>query len=157
VTDLPASTERVLAASERLGLEIHVAEFPEGTKTSADAAKAVGCPVSAIAKSMLFVVDDEPVVVLMSGDHRVDIAKLGETHGGAARRADLDEVRRHTGFVAGGTPPFGHPEPLTIYADTSLRRNERVWASGGTPTTVFEVALADLVRVTGARWVDVAG
>ncbi|NIS33871.1 MAG: YbaK/EbsC family protein [Actinobacteria bacterium] len=131
--------------------------YPDGTKTSADAAAAVGAPISAIAKSMAMMVDDDPVIVLMSGDRRVDASKLATAHGGSTgRRATLDEVRRHTGFAAGGTPPIAHPAPLVIYADVSLRRNERVWVAGGTPTTVFEIALDELMRVTAATWVDVA-
>lgn len=155
--DLPASTQRVLAEAQRLGLDVRLEVYPDGTKTSADAAAAVGCDISAIAKSMVFMVDDEPVIVLMAGDRRVDRKRLAEVHGGhKARRASLEQVRTHSGFAAGGTPPFGHPEPIVLYADISLRRNELVWAAGGTPTTVFEVDLEDLVRVTGAKWADVA-
>ncbi len=157
MSDLPASTQRVLAEANRLGLEVRLEVYPDGTKTSEDAAAAVGCELAAIAKSMVFMVDDEPVIVLMSGDHRVDTRKLCEVHGAArARRATLDEVREHTGFVAGGTPPIAHPAPIALYADPTLRRNELVWAAGGTPTTVFEVALDDLIRVTDAVWADVA-
>ncbi|NIT97116.1 MAG: YbaK/EbsC family protein [Actinobacteria bacterium] len=146
-----------MAEAARLGLKVEPVVYPDGTKTSADAAAAVGAPISAIAKSMAMMVDDDPVIVLMSGDRRVDASKLATAHGGSTgRRATLDEVRRHTGFAAGGTPPIAHPAPLVIYADVSLRRNERVWVAGGTPTTVFEIALDELMRVTAATWVDVA-
>lgn len=154
--ELPPATLRFLAAAERLGLELEPLVFPDGTKTSQDAADAIGCPVSAIVKSMVFMVDDEPVLVLMSGDLRVDTAKLEAIHGGSARRATLDEVRDHTGFAAGGTPPIGHPEPVVTYADVSLRRNDPVWAAAGTPTTVCAMSLPTLVHVTGAQWVEVA-
>lgn len=154
--ELPAATLRFLAAAERVGLEVEPLVFPDGTKTSQDAADAIGCPVSAIVKSMVFMVDDEPVLVLMSGDLRVDTGKLETVHGGKARRATLEEVRTHTGFAAGGTPPIGHPEPIVTYADISLRRNDPVWAAAGTPTTVCAIPLTTLVHVTGAQWSEVA-
>lgn len=155
--DLPDATQRLLAEAMRLGLTITPVVYPDGTKTAADAAAAIGCDVSAIVKSLVFMADGEPVLVLMSGDRRVDAGKLGSVRGAAdVRRATLDEVRTHTGYVAGGTPPFGHPAPLTIYADDSLRRNEEVWAAGGTPTTVFEIDLDRLIAVTDAVWTDVA-
>lgn len=154
--EIPEATQRFIRAAERIGLAVRPRVFPDGTKTSEDAAAAIGCPLSAIAKSMVFMVDNEPVIVLMSGDRRVDGDKLAALHGGEARRATLDEVRAFTGFAAGGTPPIGHPAPVVTYADVSLRRNDPVWAAAGTPTTVFEVPLATLVHVTGARWAELA-
>jgi prolyl-tRNA editing enzyme YbaK/EbsC (Cys-tRNA(Pro) deacylase) len=145
-----------MAAAARVGLDVDPVVYPEGTKTSHDAAAAIGCPLAAIAKSMVFMVGEEPVIVLMSGDRRVDTAKLVARHGGKARRANLEEVRIHTGFAAGGTPPIGHPEPIVTYADISLRRNDPVWAAGGTPTTVFEIPLGKLISVSGAEWADLA-
>lgn len=154
---LPGATERVVAAALAAGLAINVRTFPEGTKTSAEAAAAVGCPVSAIVKSLVFMVDDRPVVGLLPGDRRLDTAKLAAAAGGlAARRASLDEVRDATGYAAGGTPPFGYPAPVPVYADPGLRRHGEVWAAGGTPTTVFPIALDALVEVSGAVWVDLA-
>lgn len=155
--DLPDATHRLLAEASRLGLTIAPILYPDGTKTAADAAAAIGCDVSAIVKSLLFMADGAPVLVLMSGDLRVDPGKLASLEGAAeVRRASLDEVRTHTGYVAGGTPPFGHPAPLVIYADESLRRNGEVWAAGGTPTTVFEIDLDTLIAATDAVWADVA-
>jgi len=155
--DLPDASRRFVAAAGSLGLDIEVHHFPEGTKTSQEAADAIGCPVSAIAKSLVFTVDGEAVVALLPGDKRLDTAKLAQVHGGAkARRADLDTARKATGYAAGGTPPFGHPKPMTVYADEMLRRHELVWAAGGTPTTVFPIALDDLVRLSGATWADLA-
>jgi prolyl-tRNA editing enzyme YbaK/EbsC (Cys-tRNA(Pro) deacylase) len=74
----------------------------------------------------------------------------------AARRATLEEAREATGFAAGGTPPFGYPGPLRVFADLALQRHDLVWAAGGTPTTVFPILLSDLVSAAGAEWVDVA-
>lgn len=156
-TDVPASSQRVIEAGQALGVEVEVRHFPQGTKTSQDAADAIGCPVAAIVKSLVFTVDDDPVVALLAGDLRLDINKLAAAHGGRmAARADLETVRAATGYAAGGTPPFGHARPLPIYADPGLRRNEIVWAAAGTPTTVFPINVERLADVAGAFWVDLA-
>jgi Cys-tRNA(Pro) deacylase len=154
---IPDATRRFLSAAAALGLQVEPVVHPDGTKTAADAAAAVGCDVSAIVKTLVFMADDEPVLVLMSGDRMVDLGKLaGLRDTSDVRRAGLDEVRTHTGYAAGGTPPVGHATPMDVYADESLRRNDQVWAAAGTPTTVFPIALEVLVSVTKATWVDVA-
>src|ERR1700752_266257 len=99
----------VAAAAAAEGLAIEVRRFPEGTRTAADAARAVGCEVAQIVKSLVFIVDDRPVVALVSGANRVNLEKLANAAGGtSARRADGDEARAATGFAIGGVPPFGH-------------------------------------------------
>lgn len=155
--DLPEASRRVIDAAAQRGLDIGVHLFPDGTKTSADAAAAAGCDLSAIAKSLVFLVDDRPVVVIMSGDHRVDPALLAAAMGGeAGRRAGLEEAREATGFAAGGTPAFGYANPVDVVIDVSLRRHTEVWSAAGTPTTVYPILLDDLARASEARWVDVA-
>ena len=130
--------------------------YPEGTKTAEDAANAIGCHVSAIVKSLVFVVGDEPVVALVPGDLRLDTARLSKVAGGGeVRRASLDEVRDATGFAAGGTPPFGHATPLRVFADPALKRNDPVWAAAGTPTTVFPISISDLDRLASPVWITV--
>ena len=154
---LPRATLRVVEAAHVLGLEIEVRQFPEGTRTAADAAAAIGCDVAAIVKSLVFVVDARPVVALVPGDLRLDVHKLSAAlGGGAARRASLEEVREATGYAAGGTPPFGHARRLEMVADIRLGRHDPLWAAAGTPTTVFPIAQRDLLRVTGAVEADVA-
>ncbi len=130
--------------------------FPEGTKTAEEAANAIGCHVSAIVKSLVFMVGEEPVVALVPGDLRLDIDKLSAAAGGGeVRRASLEEVREATGFAAGGTPPFGHATELRVFADLALKRNDPVWAAAGTPTTVFPIALSDLDRLASPLWITV--
>lgn len=151
-----------MSAAEELGLQLDVRVFPEGTKTAPDAAAAVGCPVAAIVKSLVFVVEhrdetSEPVLVLVPGDRRLDTDRLAEVaEARSCRRASLEEVREATGYAAGGTPPFGHVRPVRVYADRSLRRHDPVWAAGGTPTTVFPISLEDLDRAVQPVWADVA-
>jgi prolyl-tRNA editing enzyme YbaK/EbsC (Cys-tRNA(Pro) deacylase) len=154
---LPPATVRFTEAAAALGIDVEPHVFPEGTKTSADAARAVGCDLSAIAKSLVFMAGEEPVLVLMSGDKRVDTAKLARVCGvEKTRRASLDKVREHTGYVAGGTPAFGLTRPLRVFADPSLRRNGEVWSAAGTPTTVFPLELDRLIEASGADWHDLA-
>ena len=156
--ELPEASQRLLAAVPELETELHF--FPEGTKTAGDAAAAIGCPVSAIVKSLVFVVFDkqseEPVVALVPGDLRLDTAKLAGAAGMEdARRASLDEVRAATGYAAGGTPPFGHETPLRVFADPQLKRNDPVWAAGGTPATVFPISISDMDRLAKPVWAPI--
>jgi prolyl-tRNA editing enzyme YbaK/EbsC (Cys-tRNA(Pro) deacylase) len=155
---LPAAAQRVIAAGADLGVSVEMHHFPEGTKTSQDAANAIGCDLAAIAKSIVLTLDDrEQVVVFASGDTRIDLERLAAAAGATrARRATLEEARAATGFAAGGTPPFGYPHPIRVFADRALQRHDLVWSAGGTPTTVFPIALEELVRAAGAEWVEVA-
>lgn len=151
-----ANATRVVAAAEAHGLAIVVQEHPDGTRTAADAAAAVGCEVARIVKSLVFTVDDAPVIALVAGDARLDEARLAEAAGGRVGRADADLVRDATGFPIGGVPPFGHPSPLLTFVDESLLAHDTVWAAAGTPRHVFEVDPADLLRVSGGRTVPLA-
>lgn len=154
MTELPDATRRLLDSVELDPTSIML--YPEGTKTAEDAAAAIGCPVSAIVKSLVFVVDDQPVVALVPGDLRLDTEALSQIAGGGkVRRASLDEVREATGFAAGGTPPFGHARSLRVFADPALRRNDPVWAAAGTPNTVFPISIRDLDRLGSPTWAPI--
>jgi prolyl-tRNA editing enzyme YbaK/EbsC (Cys-tRNA(Pro) deacylase) len=154
---LPDATKRFLKSAQRVGLSLDIHHFPEGTRTSADAAAAVGCRLSAIAKSLVFIADEEPVVAILSGDHRLDPNKLAAAAGASrARRASLEEARAATGYAAGGTPAFGYPRPLAVFVDNGLGRHQEVWSAAGTPTTVYPIQLAELVRAAGAQMADLA-
>lgn len=148
---------RVVAAARDAGLEISVETFPEGTRTAEEAARAVGCEVGQIVKSLVFVGADAAVVVLVSGVNRVDVAKLTDILGtGAVRRANADEAREATGFAIGGIPPFGHVRPLPVLVDRELLAHETLWAAAGRPDAVFSIRPDDLVRASGGRVADVA-
>lgn len=151
------SVTRVIEAAAALGVTISVHRFPKGTKTAAHAAAAIGCPVAAIVKSLVFVVDEEPVVALVPGDRRLDPDRLAAlAEGKEARRAGLDEARAATGFVAGGTPPFGYPTPLRVFADSQLKRHDPVWAAAGTPDSVFPIRVAALEDAIRPLWGDIS-
>jgi prolyl-tRNA editing enzyme YbaK/EbsC (Cys-tRNA(Pro) deacylase) len=154
--DLPTAAEAVVAAGRSRGLELDVREFPEGTRTAADAARAIGCQVDQIVKSLVFVADNEPVLVLTSGGNRVDVVKVGKERSAAVvRKADAGEVRAATGYAIGGTPPFGHARELTVLVDRHLTGFEVVWAAAGTPRHVFPIAPADLLQATGGQVADI--
>jgi prolyl-tRNA editing enzyme YbaK/EbsC (Cys-tRNA(Pro) deacylase) len=143
--------DRFLAAARALGLEPDVHRFPEGTKTAEDAARAIGCDVAQIVKSLVLTADGRPLLALTSGAHRADTARLAELAGArGVRRATPEEARAATGFAVGGTPPFGHPRPVRAFCDRTLLAHEVVWAAAGTPDSVFSITPDDLVRVTGA-------
>ena len=152
------NAQAVVDAGRERGVEVAVQEFPEGTRTAADAAAAIGVGVAQIVKSLVFVVDDQVVVALVSGPNRLDEDRLAAVAGGAGvRRAGADEVRDATGYPIGGVPPFGHRTTLPTYVDRSLLTYDVVWAAAGTPRHVFPVTPADLVRVSGATTADIAG
>lgn len=146
---MAGAVERFVEAARALGLEPDVHRFPEGTKTADDAARAIGCDVAQIVKSLVFVAGDDPVLALTSGRHRVDTVRLGALCGsGEARRASPEEARSATGFAVGGTPPFGHPAPVRTFVDETLLSFQTVWAAAGTPDSVFPLAPEDLVRLS---------
>lgn len=139
-----------------LGLEPDVRSFPDGTRTAADAAAAIGCELSQIVKSLIFAADGVPVLVLMDGASRVDVeAVRRELGAGAVTRADATLVRETTGYAIGGVPPFGHRTRTRVLADRSLLAHEVVWAAAGTPHTVFPMDPRELIRHAGAALADV--
>lgn len=151
----PSAIERFLASAEDLGLTLEVREFPKGTRTAVDAARAIGGDVGQIVKSLVFVAGTEPFLALTSGPNRADTARLSELLGGVpVRRADPEEARGATGFAIGGTPPFGHPRRLRVLCDRDLLGYEEVWAAAGTPTAVFRIGPDDLLRASGAEPAD---
>ncbi|MGQ0606879.1 MAG: YbaK/EbsC family protein [Chloroflexota bacterium] len=152
-----ANVSRVVTAARDAGLEVTVERFPEGTRTAADAARAVGCEVGQIVKSLVFMADDIPVIALVSGSNRVDLDRLAAALGtDSTRRADGDEARAATGFAIGGVPPFGHARPIMVVVDRDLLAHERLWAAAGLPDTVFAIGPDELVRVSGGRVADLA-
>jgi prolyl-tRNA editing enzyme YbaK/EbsC (Cys-tRNA(Pro) deacylase) len=147
--------DRFLQAAAVLGHPVEVRRFPEGTRTAEDAARAVGCELGQIVKSLVFVADGRPVLALTSGANRVDAAKLAALAGALeVRRATPEEARAATGFAVGGTPPFGHPSRIPTFLDPDLLAYEEVWAAAGTPDAVFRITPQELRRVTGAEVAD---
>jgi prolyl-tRNA editing enzyme YbaK/EbsC (Cys-tRNA(Pro) deacylase) len=146
----------VEAALRAAGIDPQVRVLPESAPTAAAAAAQLGCPVAAIANSLVFDADGRPLLVLTSGAHRVDTGKLA-AHVGVQRlaRASAAFVREHTGQVIGGVAPLGHPAPIRTLIDESLAAQERIWAAAGHPHTVFPSTYGQLLAATGAQPVAV--
>ena len=155
MSDVHPNTVRVIAAAREAGLEITTRRFPEGTKTAADAAAAIGVVVGQIVKSLVFGVDNEIVMALVSGSNQLDEKKLAAAAGGAkCSRVDADAVRAATGYPIGGVPPFGHSTQLRVFVDPDLLHYDEVWAAAGTWNDNFGAAPADIVRVAGGVVTD---
>jgi prolyl-tRNA editing enzyme YbaK/EbsC (Cys-tRNA(Pro) deacylase) len=140
-----------------LGDRFEVMEFDASTRTSEDAAAAIGCSVRQIAKSVIFraVNSGRPVLVVASGPNRVDEKKVAQLIGEPIGRADADFVREQTGYTIGGVPPVGHATPPVVLIDASLKTLSEIWAAGGTPNAVFRLTPDDLVTLTGGLVGDV--
>ena len=155
MSDIHPNIVRVTAAAKERGLEISTRRFPEGTKTAADAAAAIGVTVGQIVKSLVFGVDNEIVMALVSGSNQLDEKKLALAAGGAkCARVDADAVREATGYPIGGVPPFGHATQLRVFVDPDLLQYDEVWAAAGTWNDNFGAAPADIVRVAGGVVTD---
>ena len=149
------SVRRVEAALEQAGIATRIVEFPESTRTAKEAADAIGTTVGRIVKSLVFLAEGVPVVVLASGANRVDTERLGRGLGKRIERADAEVVRTATGFAIGGVAPLGYPAPLEVVVDPPLLAYHVVWAAACAPYAVFSILPDDLVRVAGGRLVDV--
>ncbi len=141
---------------ERRGGTGRIVVLPDSVHTAALAAQALGCEVGAIANSLLFDADGQPVLILTSGAHRVATDRVAERIGvSALRRATPDFVRAHTGQVIGGVSPIGHPAQVPTYIDPWLRKYDEVWAAAGHPAAVFSSSFDELVAMTGATETEV--
>ena len=142
------------AALRAARIDTEVREFPESTRTAAEAAAAIGTTVGQIVKSLVFVGGAHPVLALVSGSNRLALPRLSALVGDKVGKADAGTVRRATGYAIGGVPPVGFPAPIPTYIDRDLLQYETVWAAAGTPHHVFPITPADLVRVTNGTVAD---
>lgn len=145
-----SSVERVRAALLAAGHPDTIQSFPEGTRSAADAAAAVGCDVAQIAKSIVFRAGTRAVLVIASGANRVDMGKVAAAIGQPVKRADGGWVRDTTGFAIGGVSPLGHIAPPILLLDADLMALDPIWAAAGSPMHVFRTSPAELQRMTGA-------
>ena len=158
---MPSNSEggaaRVEKALREFGLQFEVRRFPSSTRTSEEAAQAVGCRVGQIAKSLIFRGRDSgrPVLVVASGANRVDEKAVGRLLGEKIERADPAFVREMTGFAIGGVPPLAHRRPSAVFLDNDLLLHDTIWAAAGTPNAVFALSPRDLPGLTGGRFHDI--
>ncbi len=151
------ANDRFRAASQALDFYPDIQYFPEGTRTAADAANAVGCSIGQIVKSLVFAADEQPVLLLVSGSNRVD-EKLVENFLNATSLsiAAPDEVKEATGFAIGGTPPFGHNQQIQTIMDSDLNQYDQVWAAAGTPDSCFPISPTELCKIANATVADIS-
>jgi len=148
---------RFEVAARGLGIAPEVLRFPDETRTAADAARAIGCEVAQIVKSLVFMADGTGFLALTSGPNRADTDRLAEIlEAREVRRATPDEAREATGYAIGGTPPFGHPRALRTLIDRDLTRFDVVWAAAGAPDSVFPITPDQLAGATGGVVADFA-
>jgi prolyl-tRNA editing enzyme YbaK/EbsC (Cys-tRNA(Pro) deacylase) len=139
-------------AGKETGLAVK--EFPAGTRTAIDAARAVGCEVGQIVKSLVFVAGGRPVVALVSGANRLDEKRFAAVAGEPVLKADAETARTATGYSIGGVPPFGHATDVPVFMDRDLLGYEVVWAAAGRPDSVFQIAPDRLRDLSGATLTD---
>lgn len=154
---LSSSVEKVQRALEALGFHHPVMELPASTRTSVEAAQAVGCKVGQIAKSLVFMGKEtsRPILVIASGANRVNEQKIAQFASEPVTKADADFVRVQTGFAIGGVPPVGHLRKMEIFIDEDLLQYDVIWAAAGSPHAVFKLSPSDLLRMTGGRVLDI--
>lgn len=154
----PAAHPDALRVQAALGGRFRVVEFEQSTKTSAEAAAAVGCSVAQIAKSIMLktVRDQKPVLVIASGVNRVAEKKVSAVLGEKVKSAGTDFVMENAGVAPGGVAPVGHKVQPVILLDQDLKAFDVIWAAGGTPNAVFQLTWSDLVAITGGTPADVA-
>lgn len=157
MSPLSPSAQKVQDALDRQGGNHAVVELPQTTRTSKEAAQAIGCTVEQIAKSLVFRGKQtrRAVLVIASGPNRVNEARIAELIGEPIEKPDADFVIQETGFVIGGVPPLGHAHPLPTYVDEDLLRYAEIWAAAGNPFAVFKLTPTDLVRLTGGTVIGV--
>jgi prolyl-tRNA editing enzyme YbaK/EbsC (Cys-tRNA(Pro) deacylase) len=154
---LSSSPLRVQQALNAIGLQLEVVELPGSTRTSHEAAQAIGCQVGQIAKSIVFkaITSQRPILVIASGPNRVNEKVIAERLGEMVGKADADFVRLHTGFVIGGVPPLGHTESMHTFIDQDLLQYPEIWAAAGTPHAVFRLTPGELLRMTSGEVINV--
>jgi prolyl-tRNA editing enzyme YbaK/EbsC (Cys-tRNA(Pro) deacylase) len=155
--ELSSSAQKVQQALNGLGLRLQVVELPGSTRTALEAAQAVGCQVGQIVKSLVFKAkrSERPILVIASGQNRVDEKRIEALIGEPLGKADADFVRQRTGFVIGGVPPVGHLEKLETYIDQDLLQFDELWAAAGTPHAVFRLKPAELLQMTGGQVAEI--
>ena len=154
---LSTSAQRVQTELKSRGMDCQVMEMSQTTRSAADAAKAVGCTVGQIAKSLVFkrMESERAVLVVTSGANRVDEKRLGEIASESIGMADPDFVRDQTGFAIGGVPPLGHTRPLEVFIDEDLMQYSEIWAAAGTPRAVFKLTPDQLLQITDGKVIQV--
>lgn len=149
---LSNSAQRVQDTLNKKGITMRVVEMPESTRSAQEAAAAIGCTVSQIAKTLVFTTEDSnPLLIIASGTNRVNEKTIKKHIGKGIGKADVDYAREQTGFSIGGIPPIGHTRPIQILIDEDLLKHDEIWAAAGTPHAVFPLTSKELQEITGGE------
>ena len=155
----PLTPDDVQAALDALEVDVQVRTFETSTATAQEAANSIGTALGSIVKSLCFFINGEPVIVLGSGDRRMDERKLGSLRGVGRKKVKMATAEQSievTGYAPGGVPPVGHQAKLPVYIDVSLARYQTVYAAAGSPNAIFPIGFEKLVEITGGQVVDIA-
>jgi Cys-tRNA(Pro) deacylase len=153
--NLSESAQKVQKVLDKFKIKLEVKEFSKSTRTSKDAAKAIGCEIGQIAKSIAFISEDEPILVITSGPNRVSTRKIQNILDKKVRIMNPTEVKDITGFPIGGVPPVGHKNLMRIFIDEDLMEYEIIWSAAGNPHAVFKLTPQDLVKITSGEIKDI--
>ena len=155
---LKSSSKKVADFLESKGIRAVVREIPESTRTSAEAARAIGCDISEIAKSIVFrgMETGKPYIVLAQGSSKINEEKVEKETGEKVTKADAEFAREQTGFAIGGIPPFGRSAKIKTFIDRNLMKHKEIWAAAGTPNSVFSISPDDLIRITEGNVAEVS-
>ncbi|MGQ9679858.1 MAG: YbaK/EbsC family protein [Candidatus Bathyarchaeia archaeon] len=149
------NTDKVKRFLRDKGVSTELVELKESTRTSQMAANVLKCELAQIAKSIVFV-NEKAIVVVISGDKKVDEKKLSKVLGHKVSIANAGEVKKFTGYVIGGVPPFPHSDGVKVVLDSSLKRFKEVWTAAGSPNSVFRISVEDLKRTVGSDFTDIS-
>jgi prolyl-tRNA editing enzyme YbaK/EbsC (Cys-tRNA(Pro) deacylase) len=157
-TELSTSAQKVQRALQGFDLSLQVVELPASTRTAVEAARAIGCEIGQIVKSLVFrtTATGKPVLVLASGVNRVSEVRLGPVFGESLKMADAEFVRQYTGFAIGGVPPVGFSQPIETIIDQDLLQYAEIWAAAGTPHAVFCLSPTSLTQITNGRVMQIS-
>ena len=156
VTEMSKGSSRVINFIKENGINARLVTLSDSTRTSQLAAKALNCTIGEIAKSIVFLYNNIPIIIVISGDKRIDMKKLDTTIGGKVKIADADNVKKKIGYSIGGVPPFPHNDGVIIFLDISLKRFDKVWTAAGTPNSVMNIEVQQLLNIVKKGFVDLA-
>lgn len=149
--------EKIEKILKEYNLNLELKEFSQSTKTSKEAAEAIGCDVAQIGKSIIFKgkISGRPYLVIASGKNRINEEKFSQIVGEPIEKGDADFVKEKTGYIIGGVPPFGHKENIETYIDEDLFKFKDIWCAGGTPYSVFRINTEDLLKITKGKIINI--
>ncbi|MGD8778297.1 MAG: YbaK/EbsC family protein [Ignavibacteria bacterium] len=154
--ELSKHSKKVQKYLNKFNLDLEVVELPNSTRTAEEAANAIGCKVGQIIKSLIFKNGKNPVLILVSGDNKLNVEKFEKEFSISLEKADAKFVKEKTGFSIGGVPPAGHKEQLETFIDEDLLQYDEIWAAAGMPFSVFRIESSNIQKITGGKIIKIS-